>query len=178
MNRPVLYSAIAFLVLGAALVVSMFSAGYVSAQDGTSATSTPAGKLVVVPQDLEVGQTTQAVGFHVSTRDQDVEIRYSGHFVPEGESCAAAVAGSTTSATSAPVTVKLVACSEGSTHVRPVASDTGLVIREVDVNIAEPGASGQQAIPVVALSNVPPRLLPGTRTRSMFRSQGSPSLTS
>ncbi len=120
----------------------------------------PTGELVVVPGEVQVGQTTLAVGFHVVPRDTEVVIQYSEHFEPEGEVCVASTPGSTQSA-AAPTWVTLNACSVGKGYVRLVASATGQVIEEVDVTITQSGVA-RQATASVSLSDVTSaELVPG-----------------
>ncbi len=95
------------------------------------------GYLVVVPQTLEVGQRTLAVGFQVQPDDLEVRIEYSDHFTPAGQSCQAASAGATHSSV-ASISISLIACSAGDATVRLVVADTGVVIEEVDVTITKP----------------------------------------
>ena len=152
-NRLLLYSVIGFMVVVSVFVASLGTLRGVMAQDGTSVTSTPAGKLFVVPQDIDVGQTAYAIGLHVVPYEQEVELRYTGHFALAGESCASAGAGTTATGT-APVSVDLVACSAGNAYVRLVAADSGLVIEEVDVIITKPGAVRRQNTESVSLSGV------------------------
>ena len=127
------------------------------AQDGAPQSPTPpspapTGELVVVPGEVQVGQTTLAVGFHVVPRDTEVVIQHSEHFEPEGEACGAGAPGSTQSA-AAPTWVTLNACSVGKGYVRLVASATGQVIEEVDVTIT-PSRVARQASASVSLSDV------------------------
>ena len=56
-----------------------------SAQE--SGDPSPSGKLVVVPQSVELGQTTLAVGFQVAPEETEVYIEYSRDLTPAGESC-------------------------------------------------------------------------------------------
>ena len=138
---------IAMLVLVSVAYLLTLQGGPVSAQEsgtGTTATTTTTtaqstatttGDLVVVPGVVQVGETTLAVGFHVLPFDLEVAIEYSGHFVPEGESCDdAGTPGSTTSAV-APTWIILKACTVGDGWVRLVESGTGHVIEEVSATV-------------------------------------------
>ena len=133
--------------------------GGVSAQEATS----PTGYLVVVPQSIAVGQTSLVVGFHVEPHDLAVKIEYSDHFTPEGESCAGTSGGATQSKP-APTWIHLTACTAGNTTVKLVASETGAVIEQVDVTIAErpavAGAVGEGG-ETVQISSAPSRLRVG-----------------
>ena len=105
----------------------------VSAQDADAETT--AGELVVVPSEVQVGQTTLAVGFHVVPRDLEVEIEYSGHFTPEGESCDTAGTAGATQAAVAPTWITLNACTVGKGYVRLVESATQNVIEDVSITV-------------------------------------------
>ena len=120
----------------------------------------PTGELVVVPGEVQVGQTTLAVGFHVVPRETELVIQYSEHFEPEGEVCEAGTPGSTQSA-AAPTWVTLNACSVGKGYVRLVASATGQVIEEVDVTITPPGAARQSTARVELRDVTSADLIPG-----------------
>ncbi len=141
-------------MLAAVVIITAFMPGDARAQEAVPAS----GELVVVPQLLDVGQTTLAVGFQVQPDDLEVRLEYSAHFTPEGESCQAASAGATQSSV-ASISISLTACSAGDTTVRLVAADTGVVIEEVDVTITEPAAeapagASAAAAPSVSLSGV------------------------
>jgi hypothetical protein len=85
-------------VLAAAVVILTTLVGGTLAQDAPGTPESdpePTGKLVVVPGLVEVGQTTQVVGFQVVPLDLEVKIEYSERFVLEGESCDAGSAGAT-----------------------------------------------------------------------------------
>ncbi len=97
----------------------------------------PTGKLVLVPDDLWVGETAEAIGFHLELPDTEVTIEYSEHFVPEGQDCDSAAAGTSTPAPS-PARVMLTACSDGDAYVRLLETSTNLVIAEVQTTIAQP----------------------------------------
>ena len=165
MNHLLKYSVITAVFV--AVVIFMFSSGGTSAQEANP-TSTPAvpsttGKLVVTPDALTVGQTAEAVGFHVEPTDAEVRIEYSEHFVPQGESCPTSSSGTTTAAV-APTWITLRACSAGSAQVRLVASDTGLTIDQLTVTITEAptGATGQvDESPRIRLSGVASTLTEG-----------------
>ena len=149
--------ALAALVLATYLVTP--PAERVSAQDG--GTPTTAGELVVVPSEVEVGQTTLAVGFHVVPRDLEVVIEYSEHFTPEGESCDNAGTAGATQAAAAPTWITLNACTVGKGYVRLVESATGNVIKDVSVTVAPPGATRQQAVTVTIDGLASEKLVPG-----------------
>ena len=133
----------------------------------TAAVPSPTGKLVVAPTPLLVGQTAEAVGFHVEPVDQQVRIEYSEHFGPDGESCDGS--STTTPSAVAPTWITLKACSAGNGYVRLIASDTGHVIEEVSVTITDPtksiigqGGGGGVAGPRVWLTGVASTLKVGS----------------
>ena len=103
-----------------------------SAQDETEAI----GKLVLVPDDLYVGETTMALGFHLDFPDRAITIEYTRHFVPAGEECDTAEAG-TASFTATPARLSLTACTLGEGSVQLTETDTGLVIAEATATISE-----------------------------------------
>ncbi len=161
------------LIALAALILATFlvtpTAERISAQDGGSTntpTATPAtdpddsettpatGELVVVPGEVQMGQTVLAVGFHVVPFDLQVEIHYSGHFTPEDESCDNAGTAGATQPAAAPTWVTLNACTVGEGFVRMVESATGNVIKEVSVTVIQPGVTGQQARTTVTISGL------------------------
>ena len=142
--------------IGVMLAVAVMSMTLMPADTWAQEATPATGNLVVVPQSLDVGETTLAVGFHVEPGDLEVKIEYGDHFVPEGESCPATSAGATQSSV-VPTWIHLTACSAGDVTVKLVASDTGAVIESVSVTITEPSAvTGQQvaASPTVSLSGV------------------------
>ena len=118
------------------------------------------GKLVVVPSRLGVGETTEAVAFHVEPRDLEVYISYSGHFVAENESCDSAAPGSSASSVMF-IVVKLRACEIGPGVVRLLKQGSDQVIREFTVTITETVARAQ-ASPTVSLSSIRSTMRPGT----------------
>ena len=135
-----------------AVILTALLSGSARAQEAP--TALPTGKLVVAPQTVERGQTTLAVGFHVEPDDLEVKIEYSGHFIPEGESCDDAGTSGTTTSAVAPTWVTLQACTVGDAIVKLVAADTGVVIETVNVTVVEPTVGGQAASPAVELSGV------------------------
>ncbi len=170
--------AIGLIALTALIFISYLvtpPADRISAQDGGTGTTTPVpdanesettpattGELVVVPSEVQKGQTTLAVGFHVVPFDLEVEIRYSGHFTPEDESCDNAGTAGSTQAAAAPTWITLNACTVGEGYVRMVESATGNVIKEVSVTVIQPGVTGQQARTTVTISGLAStELVPG-----------------
>ena len=135
------------------------------AQDAPAATSTPAapaptGELVVVPNTVQLGQTTLAVGFHVDPLDLEVAIHYSEHFTPEGQECDDTAPGATQPAP-APTWVTLEACSVGEGYVRLIVSATGHVIEEVSVAVAPQGPTGLSDAEVTLSGVTSAELVPG-----------------
>ena len=150
-----------FIVLSAltATLVVVFGASPVLAQE-----SGPVGELVVAPQDLEVGERAQAVGFHVSPDDLEVRITYdTAYLVPVGDSCSAGSARGRSPAATSSLAVMLSACSPGTTFVQLVVSDTGVIIDEVDVVITEASevAGAAESDPSISLHDVPASLKVG-----------------
>ena len=133
---------------------------------------TPTGILVVAPQDLVVGQRTEATGFHIYPDDLEVKITYdSAYLAPDGVSCSGNTIGSTATATSS-LGVALTACSAGTTYVRlVVADDTEYVIAERDVIITKPsGTTGRaESDPSISLSSIPSSLDVGESDRITVR---------
>lgn len=162
--------ALCALIIATALILATFSvtpaAERISAQDGGTTNTpttdpddsetTPAttGELVVVPSEVQKGQTTLAVGFHVVPFDLQVEIHYSGHFTPEGESCDNAGTAGSAQAAAAPTWITLNACTVGDGYVRMVESATAKVIKNVSVTVIQPGVIGQQARTTVTISGL------------------------
>lgn len=143
------------ITLGFIAYMTVLSSERISAQEGATGDATPettitpspaapTGKLVVAPQSVERGQTTLAVGFHVEPADLEVKIEYSGHFIPEEESCDAAGTSGKTQNALAPTWITLNACALGDGWTRLVASDTGAVIGTVNVTVVEPTVGGQE----------------------------------
>ena len=130
-------------------------------EDDEEQTDALQGKLVVVPGRVHVGQTTLAVGYQVLPYESVVEIQYSEHFSPDGESCGGSPG--TTSRATAPTWVTLEACTAGEAYVRLVESATLHLIKEVSVTVSAAGSDDRQAAtPVVTLSGVTSReLVPG-----------------
>ena len=106
----------------------------------------------MVPSIVQVGETTLAVGFHVTPRDTEVVIQYSEHFTPEGQPCGEKATGAT-DPSAAPSWVTLNACTVGKGYVRLVASVTGHVIEDVSVTITPSGVARQSGL-MVSLSGV------------------------
>ncbi len=105
----------------------------------------PTGMLVVVPNTLQVGDTAEAVGFHVEPAGLEVSFGYSEHFVPTGETCETAEAGTTASVPS-PTWIPLTACFAGQGRIQLLVADTGFIIAEATANIAEaPAGEGERA---------------------------------
>ena len=105
-----------------------------------------------------------AVVFHVEPRDLEIEIEYSEHFAPDGESCADKGVPQSTSRAVAPTWVTLIACSAGEGYVRLVASDTDHVISETGVRVEDPSTrSIRQTVrrPSMSLTGVPSSLTIG-----------------
>ena len=128
--------------LGLLLLVGflvIIHASVVVAQEVPEEAST--GKLVLVPDDLYVGETTDALGFHLELPDKAITIGYSEHFVPEGEECDSAEAG-TAAFTAPPARISLTACTTGEGRVQLMEADTGTVIAEATATITQsPSAS-------------------------------------
>ena len=100
------------------------------------------GKLVLVPDDLYVGETTVALGFHLDFPDRAITIGYTEHFVPAGEECDSAEGG-TVAFTATPARISLTACATGEGRVQLMETDTGSVIAEATAAITQPeSASG------------------------------------
>ena len=162
--------ALCALIIATALILATFPvapiAERISAQDGgttntpttdpddSATTTATTGELVVVPGEVQMGQTVLAVGFHVVPFDLQVEIHYSGHFTPEGESCDNAGTAGSTQAAAAPTWVTLNACTVGDGYVRMVESATAKVIKNVSVTVTQPGVAGQQARTTVTISDL------------------------
>ena len=126
----------------------------------TPPTLAPTGDLVVVPEVVQVGSTTLAVGLHIDPPDLEASIEYSEHFAQDGEPCISSP-GATPRAF-APTWVTLKACRVGDGYVRLIAPGTGSVIEEVSVRVTHAAATGQAAPPSVTLSGVTSsRLRPG-----------------
>ncbi len=157
---PLAVVAMSLLALAAVLFDPSSGIETVRAQEGSTATSTPTGELVVVPGVVQVGQTTLAVGLHVAPLDTEVEIHYSEHFTPEGQACDGATPGATQPA-AAPTWVTLNACSVGDGYVRLVASGTEHVIEEVSVTITPRGVVGQAPLSVALSGVTSADLIPG-----------------
>ena len=102
------------------------------------------GKLVLVPDDLYVGETTVALGFHLDFPDRAITIGYSDHFVPEGEECDSAEGG-TVAFTATPARIPLTACATGEGRVQLMETDTGIVIAEATATITQPDATASAA---------------------------------
>ena len=168
-NRLLLYNVTRFFILAAVVVALMVSAQRTLAQDPEPA---PTAILVVAPQDLVVGQRTEAAGFHVYPDDLEVKITYdSAYLAPDGVSCIGNTTGSTATATSS-LGVVLTACSAGTTYVRlVVADDTEYVIAERDVIITKPsGTTGRaESDPSISLSSIPSSLDVGESDRITVR---------
>ena len=147
----------AIAALGFIAYMTALSSEPISAQESATATPTAAataGDLVVAPGVVEVGQTALAVGLHVLPFDLEVKIEYSGHFIPEDDSCDDAGTPGATQSAVAPTWVTLNACAVGEGWARLVESDTGAVIETVNVTVIEPGATGRQTRPTVTVSGV------------------------
>ena len=110
------------------LTPAMLPPGTARAQDGSDDVS---GDLVIVPQDLDVGQTTTA--YAILVWPDDVE---DHHFTARGDSCENA-GGVSESATSSLI-IKLTACRVGTSYVRLFVVETAAVIAEVESVISEP----------------------------------------
>ena len=119
------------LLLLVGLLVS-FQLSVVAAQETPE--SEPTGKLVLVPDDLYVGETTDVLGFHLEYPDKAITIGYSEHFVPMGEDCDSAEAG-TAAFTAPPARISLTACSTGKGRVQLKETDTGTVIAEATATL-------------------------------------------
>ena len=102
------------------------------------------GKLVLVPDDLYVGETTVALGFHLDFPDRAITIGYTEHFVPEGEECDSAEGG-TVAFTATPARISLTACATGEGRVQLMEADTGTVIAEATATITQPDATASDA---------------------------------
>ena len=102
------------------------------------------GKLVLVPDDLYVGETTVALGFHLDFPDRAITIGYTEHFVPEGEECDSAEGG-TVAFTATPARISLTACATGEGRVQLMETDTGTVIAEATATITQPDATASAA---------------------------------
>ena len=166
---------IAIIVISIVVYLATPPSERISAQEGESspstATTTPpttrsaattSGDLVVVPGVVQVGQTTLAVGLHVLPFDLEVVIEYSGHFVPDGESCDDAGKPGTTQRAIAPTWITLNACTVGDGWVRLVESGTSNVIEEVSATITSSRGVRQLADPSVTVSGVTSsELVPG-----------------
>ncbi len=158
------------LIIATALILATFpvtpAAERISAQDGgttntpttdpddSSTTPATTGELVVVPSEVQKGQTTLAVGFHVVPFELEVKIQYSEHFTPEGESCDNAGTAGSTQAAAPPTWITLNACTVGDGYVRMVEAATGNVIKNVSVTVIQPGVTGQQARTTVTISGL------------------------
>lgn len=167
--RTVQIGLAAIVALGIIAYLAALPGERISAQENATATptatptatATPTGDLVVAPGVVQMGQTTLAVGLHTLPRDLEVSIRYSGHFIPEDESCDDAGTPGATPSAVAPTWVTLNACAVGDGWARLVESNTGRVIEEVSVTVIEPGVIGQ-APATVSVSGVTSReLTPG-----------------
>ena len=106
--------------------------------------SEPTGMLVLVPDDLYVGETTDVLGFHLESPDKAITIGYSEHFVPESEECDSAEAG-TAAFTAPPARISLTACTTGEGRVQLMEADTGTVIAEATATISEPESASREA---------------------------------
>ena len=116
----------------------------------------------MVPGVVQVGQTTLAVGLHVLPFDREVIIEYSGHLVPDGESCDDAGTPGTTPRAVAPTWIILNACTVGDGWVRLVEFGTGHVIEEVSATITKSSPVGRQSDPSVTVSRIATsKLVPG-----------------
>ena len=131
----------------------------VSAQDGGASSAT--GELVVVPGEVQVGETTLAVGFHVAPRDVEVVIEYSEHFTPEGEPCDTAGTAGATEAAVAPTWITLNACVPGQGSVRMVEAASGSVIEDVGVAVFELGTREPRATTISITGLTSSDLVPG-----------------
>ena len=166
---------IVMLVLGIVVYLATPPRERISAQEGESspstATTTPpttrsdattSGDLVVVPGVVPVGQTTLAVGLHVLPLDLEVAIEYSGHFVPDGESCNDAGKTGSTPRAVAPTWITLNACTVGDGWVRLVESETSNVLEEVSATVTNTSTVRQQSDASVTVSGVTSsELVPG-----------------
>ncbi len=106
----------AIITLGIIAYMTALFSEPISAQEE----ATPTGELVVAPQSVELGQTALAVGLHVQPFDLEVKIEYSGHFIPEGESCDDAGTSRTTQSAVAPTWITLNACALGDGWSHPI----------------------------------------------------------
>ncbi len=142
--RPSRLALCALLVAAASIaaLISVQVPGSLSAQDGGMTDPKITGELVVVPGVVQVGRTVLAVGFHVVPFDLQVEIRYSGHFTPEGDSCDTAGTPGATQSAAAPAWITLNACTVGEGYVRLIDSANGSAIKDVSVTIVHPAIPG------------------------------------
>ncbi len=126
------------------LVVALLAAVTLSALpvDGSAQAqeAEPTGRLVLVPDDLWVGETTEVIGFHLEFPDKSITVEYSEHFVPTGETCEDAEAGSASFASS-PARIALTACAVGEGRVRLLETNTDNVVAEATAAITEPEAA-------------------------------------
>ena len=118
------------------------------------------GKLVLVPDDLYVGETTDALGFHLDFPDKAITLGYSEHFVPAGEACDSSEAG-TTSFNATPARISLTACSVGEGRVQLMETDTGTLIAEATatITVRQAAARGQQRSTHLTKPDAPSGLL-------------------
>ncbi len=105
----------------------------------------PTGKLVVVPGIISLGDTAEVVAFDVEPSDLQVSFEYSHHFAVEGEPC---VDGTTrtTAPGPAPTWIPLTACTVGEGLVRLLEADSGTVIAEASVSVAETAAQQEDGV--------------------------------
>ena len=118
------------------------------------------GKLVLVPDDLYVGETTDALGFHLDFPDKAITIVYSEHFAPAGEACDSAEAG-TAAFNATPARISLTACSVGEGRVQLMETDTGTLIAEATatITVRQAAARGQQRSTHLTKPDAPSGLL-------------------
>ena len=105
----------------------------------------PTGKLVVVPGIIGLGDTAEVVAFDVVPSDLQVSFEYGHHFAVEGEPC---VDGTTrtTAPGPAPTWIPLTACTVGEGFVRLLEADSGTVIAEASVTVAETAAQQEDGV--------------------------------
>ena len=162
--RPSLL-AVRVLAAQGVFMLAVFLFGVLPVQGQEDSADETTGKLVVVPSVLTVGDTTEAVAFHVEPADLEVTIEYSEHFVPEGDACGSGQVGTTTSA-KAPTWINLTACTAGKGLVRLLGAGTDTVIEEMSVTITGAVARGTgqrqaQTSPSIDLSSVQRSMEPG-----------------
>ena len=118
-----------------ALVPSILFIPQVLAQeDDSESQPEPTGKLVVAPWTVPVGDTVHAMAFHVEPLTVQVKTTYSNHFAPDGTTCEETASGSTEAFTSWSGVI-LLACQEGTGQIQLIESESGNVIRTVEVPV-------------------------------------------